>query len=190
MVRIKHRYILFEILYPPTADTRVTPREDFNQFSQSELNALLTLHQSSPNSINVKTILNVIRKSLLDHYGDVGAGKAGMLLNVKYFSNRTSTGILRCGRDQSDYIIGAMSLIEKMENNYVIIRCLHVSGTIKKCEEYSIERTKQLINAIKNKSKGKVDEYISQMNEINHVEEDKEEEQEEKNQDDVRISKS
>ena len=85
MVRIKHRYILFEILYPPTADTRVTPREDFNQFSQSELNALLTLHQSSPNSINVKTILNVIRKSLLDHYGDVGAGKAGMLLNVKYF---------------------------------------------------------------------------------------------------------
>ena len=35
-----------------------------------------------------------------------------MLLNVKYFSNRTSTGILRCGRDQSDYIIGAMSLIE------------------------------------------------------------------------------
>ena len=72
-----------------------------------------------------------------------------------------------------------------MENNYVIIRCLHVSGTIKKCEEYSIERTKQLINVIKIKSKGKVDEYISQMNEINHVEEDEEEEQEEENQDDV-----
>lgn len=178
MVRIKHRYILFEILYPPTADPRITPRDDFTQFSQSELNALLTLHQLSPNVINVKSILNAIRKSLLDYYGDVGAGKAGMLLNVKYFSNRTSTGILRCGRDQSDYIIGAMSLIEKLENNYVIIRCLHVSGTIKKCEEYSIERTKQLINVIKNKSKGKVDEYVSQMNEISHVEEDEEEEEE------------
>lgn len=43
---------------------------------------------------------------------------------------------------------------------------------------------------LKIKSKGKVDEYISQMNEINHVEEDEEEEQEEENQDDVRISKS
>ncbi|CAI5758543.1 unnamed protein product [Candida verbasci] len=145
MVRVKHRYILFEILYPPTTNERVTPREDFEAFSTAEQNALFTLHQRAPSTINHKSIMNSIRRSLQDHYGDVGAGSAGMLMNLKYFSNKTSTGIIRCGRAQSDTIIGAMTLIERIDNCYLTFQTLHVSGTIKKCEEYSITRTKQIM---------------------------------------------
>lgn len=171
MVRIKHRYLLFDILYPPTSDSKITPRDEFSTFSKSELNALIQLHQTSPAKINPRTILSTIRKALQDNYGDTGSGKAGGNLIVKYFSNKTSTGILRCDREQSDLIVAALSLITKIELNFVIFRCLHVSGTIKKCEEYSIDKTRQLINVIKN-NKGKVEDYMLEMNEIKQVEDD------------------
>lgn len=97
---------------------------------------------------------------------------------IKYFSNKTSTGILRCDRDQSDLIVAALSLITRIELTFVIVRCLHVSGTIKKCEEYSIDKTRELINVIKN-NKSKVDDYISEISEIKQVEDDANFEQDE-----------
>ena len=178
MVRIKHRYLLFDILYPPTSDSKITPRDDFINFTESELHALLQLHQSSPTKINNRSILSSIRKSLLDNYGDTGAGKAGGSVMIKYFSNKTSTGILRCDRDQSDLIVAALALITRIELTFVIVRCLHVSGTIKKCEEYSIDKTRELINVIKN-NKSKVDDYISEISEIKQVEDDANFEQDE-----------
>ncbi|RLV94180.1 Ribonuclease P/MRP protein subunit POP5 [Spathaspora sp. JA1] len=140
MVRVKQRYILFDILYPPTS-----VRDDNDDFCSSESNALLSLHQSSPSEINQKSLIQAIRKSLQLHYGDFGGGSAGMLMSVKYFSNKTSTGIVRCGRGSFELIVGALALITKIEGYDVLIRCTHVSGTIKKCEEYSVKKSKELM---------------------------------------------
>lgn len=151
MVRLKQRYILFDILYPPTLESAESKQslEEFINFSKSPQNALLSLHQTSPLSINQKTLTQTIRNVVQDHYGDFGAGTACMQFSVKYFSNKTSTGIIRCGRLSFQLIIAALTLMNKIGDKDLIIRCTHVSGTIKKCEEYSIRRNRELMLLLK-----------------------------------------
>ena len=169
MVRIKQRYILFDILYPPSADGRITSREDFDEFSQSELNALLSLHQSSPSSISQKALVLAIRKSLQTHFGDFGVGCSGMQLQVKYFSNKTSTGIVRCGRGHFELVVAALALIQRIEDQNVIIRCTHVSGTIKKCEQYSIKKTKELMHLVSRSEKQGISKWMSSFKESDDI---------------------
>lgn len=133
MVRLKQRYILFEILYPPTDG------EDFHSYSESPTKALLSLHQESPPQLNPKSITNTIKASIQELYGDYGASFA-VQLNMKYFNNKTSTGILRCTKTNFHYITASLPLITSIEGKRVIVNCVHVSGTIRKCEDYAIRR--------------------------------------------------
>lgn len=148
MVRLKQRYLLFEVLYPPSKPSSNSEMLDVAGFCLSSQNALLTLHQSSPPSISPKSITNTLRKSIQDHFGEFGAGTCGTQLSVKYFSNKTSTGIIRCGRSGAQTVLAALALIDRIENVRLTIQCTRVSGTIKKCEEYSISRSRALMAAI------------------------------------------
>lgn len=139
MVRLKQRFILFDILYPPKERG-----DETSGFSQSPQTALLGLHRSSPSSVNPKTITNAIRQVIQEYYGDYGSSFA-MQLNLKYFNNKTSSGIIRSGRQNYQFIIAALTLINQIEGNSVIIRCRHVSGTIKKCEEKAIDQNRELM---------------------------------------------
>lgn len=146
MVRLKHRYILFDILFPPSSDPRTGPqRQKFQNFQSSPKDTLLSLHETSPSAINARSIANLLRNVIQDHFGDFGGGTIGLLIIVKYFSNRTSTGIIRCSRTNFHQVMAALALVTKVDNFDVVMRCVHVSGTIKKCEQFSIRRSKQLI---------------------------------------------
>ncbi|KAK6455197.1 RNase P and RNase MRP subunit [Scheffersomyces xylosifermentans] len=158
MVRLKQRYILFDIIYPPTADS-----VEFSSFSTSHSNALLTLHQTSPASISPKTLIQAIRRTIQDNYGDFGAGTAGLSVSIKYFSNKTSTGIIRCGRSSFQTVISALTLMDKIESSNVLIRCIHVSGTIKKCEEYSIKRSRELMRLLSKDTSTIKDSLVSSL---------------------------
>lgn len=151
MVRLKQRYILFDILYPPKSEAGGSKEnlEDYINFNKSRQNALLTLHRTSPSNINQKSLTQAIRSVIQDHFGDLGAGTAGMQFAIKYFSNKTSTGIIRCGRLSFQMVIAALALMNKIGDEDVIVRCIHVSGTIKKCEEYSIKRNRELMSVLK-----------------------------------------
>lgn len=156
MVRLKQRYILFDILYPPTSGNSVSG-ELVGRFSDSPEDTFLALHQSSPAQITQKSILQAIRKVILEVYGEYGAGTAGGQLQLKYFSNKTSTGILRCGRLNYQMVIAALTLMNRLENRDVIIRGVHISGTIKKCEQHSIRRNKDMITQLSRHRKERSD---------------------------------
>lgn len=148
MVRLKLRYVLFDIIYPPD----VNNTEELVNVSVSPQNALLSLHQTSPTVINQKTLSQAIRKVIQDHYGDFGTGTAGIQLTVKYFSNKTSTGIIRCSRLTFPIVISALALMNTLGGKNVTLRCLHVSGTITKCEQFCIQRDRSLICKLRNES--------------------------------------
>lgn len=143
MVRLKSRYILFEILYPnevATGETTHITKRDI----------LLKLHRVSPPDISIKSLLQEIRRSLQINFGDYGSGKANSLLQVKYFSNMTSTGILRCHREDCDLLVAALALITKVGDiGAVIVNPIKVSGTIKKIEEYAGRRSEKLLSVLK-----------------------------------------
>ncbi|KAI3406720.2 POP5 [Candida oxycetoniae] len=171
MVRVKHRYILFDILYPPSISSN---EQESYDFTSSQQRSLLTLHQSSSPEITQKTILQGIRKSLYVHFGDIGSGSAGMLMSVRYFSNTTSTGIIRCDRDQVSTIVAAMSLITRLNANEpdVIMRCLHISGTIKKCEEFSIRSSRELMNKLGQARAKEMNDFLQEVGELSEDEEE------------------
>ncbi|CCF60412.1 hypothetical protein KAFR_0K00570 [Kazachstania africana CBS 2517] len=158
MVRLKSRYILFEILFPPT------------EISEDELvtkkDILLSYHKVSPPDISSKSILQEIRRSLQLNLGDYGYGKVNSLLQLKYFSNNTSTGILRCHREDTDLLLTALFTISKInEITNLIINPIKVSGTIKKIEQYSIRRNAKFLSLIKADSSSVLTNDFTNVNE-------------------------
>lgn len=146
MVRLKHRYILFDVLYPPVSDPRNgSQKEKFATFHKSPKDCLLALHATSAAGINPRSISSLLRDVIEDHFGDFGGGTTGLLIIVKYFSNKTSTGIIRCSRTNFHQVVAALALVTKLDNRDVVMRCVHVSGTIKKCEQFLIRRNRLLM---------------------------------------------
>ncbi|ODV83505.1 hypothetical protein CANARDRAFT_191358, partial [[Candida] arabinofermentans NRRL YB-2248] len=139
MVRLKTRYILFEILYPERSVT--------SDSYSSRSKTILALHQPTQSSINARILVSLIRSSLSLNFGDIGAASA-VSMSLKYFSNKTSTGIIRINRDNYRYIIGALTLIDEIGGEKVIVRCVSVSGSIKKCEDKSVEISKRMMKEV------------------------------------------
>lgn len=137
MVRLKTRYVLFDIIYPPTD---ALP-------SHSRQQSLIQLHQTS-NGFNLRTIAELTKRQIQNLFGDQGTGLASLSLVVKYFSQKTSTGIIRCPRDHYRYVVAALTSMRKIGDKQVIIRVLKVSGTIKKSEDYAIERNRKLLRSM------------------------------------------
>lgn len=142
MVRLKQRYILIEVLQPPVASS-----EKLADFSESPAKALLGVHRQSPKQINPKSITNAIRQSIQELYGDFGASFS-MQLNIKYFNNKTSSGIIRCGVQNFKYVLGAMTMITNIDGVPLIIQSSHVSGTIKKCEQFAAQHDKDMMRMV------------------------------------------
>lgn len=149
MVRLKHRYVLFDIVYPPEKTMNSSrDRHKFSSFSLSPKEALLQLHEASSSRLNQRSITTILRQVIEDHFGELGAGLAGQSLVLKYYSSKTSTGILRCNRQHVDMVMASIALVTKLDDRNVTMRCIHVSGTIRKCEEYLIRRNRELMIAL------------------------------------------
>lgn len=158
MVRLKSRYILFELIYPVSENAV----EERNSPIESRKNILLRHHQISPPEITTKLLVQEIRRSLQLNFGDYGLGKAASLLQIKYFSNMTSTGIIRCHREDCDLIIAALSLMTKVADiNSIIINPIKVSGTIKKIEQYAIRRSQKILSVIQQGDGNMIDDFAN-----------------------------
>ncbi|AET39848.1 RNA-binding protein POP5 Ecym_5058 [Eremothecium cymbalariae DBVPG len=141
MVRLKSRYILFEILYPPIHSNNKYENLGFTSVDD----VLLHYHQMSSPTITYKSISQELRRVLQVNFGGYGVARATNILQVKYFSNKTSTGILRCSREDYELVIIALTFMTKLGNvENIIVNPVKISGTIKKIEQFAIRRNKQL----------------------------------------------
>lgn len=172
MVRLKTRYILFEVILSPHLINVDENEDQINTVHFTKHNILLSHHRPCPKEISNKTLLQEIRHSLQLNFGDYGLGKVGSLLQLKYFSNNTGTGILRCHREDVDTLVTALTLINRIgEVSNVIINPVKVSGTIKKIEQHSMRRSSKLISLL-NKSRKQQELKVSLIDDFDKVEED------------------
>lgn len=139
MVRIKNRYLLFNILYPapPTGAVSSVP---------SPLDFL----DSTPSGFTASNLAALVRDQVALQFGDHGAGVAGSL-SVKYFSPVTSTGIIRVAREHYRLVWAALTFIQSIKGREVVIRVVKVSGTIRKAELEAVRRAKGDIQRIAGK---------------------------------------
>ena len=139
MVRIKNRYILFELLYPPT-ECNAVDDVIFQHRNPNKLKAV----------ISPKTIIYELRKQIKLYLGDQGLGKANITLQIKYFNNVTSVGILKCSAEYYKTVVLGLSMIQSFnnDNHKIIVNVVKLSGTINKLQDHSIKRNKELIKRI------------------------------------------
>lgn len=146
MVRLKSRYILFEVLYP--GDINI--ESDLEPRSRKAI--LLQHHRATDPQVTAKTILQELRRVVQYNFGDYGSGKVNSLLQIKYFSNRTSTGIIRCSREDYELVVIALTLMTKIDElEDIIVNPVKVSGTIKHIEQYAMRRSARLLAIIQDK---------------------------------------
>lgn len=123
MVRLKTRYILFQI------------------------------HSESQTAPTPKTIISTLRLSLSKNYGDKGLADSITSFIIKYFSPKTGTGILRCHFDAVENVLGAMFFVQTLDGKNVVLEAIGVSGSISKAERRAIRRNKDMIRRLKNEGR-------------------------------------
>ncbi|KAF2083128.1 hypothetical protein K490DRAFT_70161 [Saccharata proteae CBS 121410] len=140
MVRLKHRYLLVNFLYPQPDSTPPKPL--------ANLPDLVRFHHPSSDKLNPGLLLKLIRETLVDLFGDYGAGMCGGTLQVKYLSPATSTAIIRVSRDHYRMLWAALTYITRLPHpigQECVVHVVRVSGTIRKAEEEAIRRAKQSV---------------------------------------------
>ncbi|KAJ9613007.1 RNA-binding protein pop5 [Cladophialophora chaetospira] len=159
MVRIKHRYLLFNILYPPASPPSLKPTD-----SDSPPYYVL-FSRASPSHLNASLVSTLVRAEIHTLFGDHGLSVTQSSLRVVYFSPTTSTGILRVPRAHFRMVWAALSFVtgipgdrerggrggrdgrsrQPVETNITpcVIRVVRVSGTIRKSEEELLRRARR-----------------------------------------------
>ncbi|KAL7805988.1 Rpp14/Pop5 family domain-containing protein [Trichoderma aethiopicum] len=141
MVRIKERYLLVNIIYPPDVAA-----------SKSRVPGLVAQHQPTVAKLTPQALVRAIKAEVAELYGDFGAGALEGNLSVKYLSLATSTFILRCNRAHYQLLWSALTFMNRVpvkDGRPCIFRVVRVSGTIRKIEEVAVARARKLILAAK-----------------------------------------
>ncbi|KAK6437763.1 RNA-binding protein pop5 [Oleoguttula sp. CCFEE 5521] len=145
MVRIKHRYLLVNILYPDEKTRNVHHRDPT---SKEAAPYALEFRQPSPDALNAKLLARMVRDSVAELFGDYGSGMVSGSLIVKYFSPATSTAIIRVARAHYRLVWAALTFMTDLPtplNQPCVMQVVRVSGTIRKAEEEAIRRARLAI---------------------------------------------
>ncbi|KEY70933.1 hypothetical protein S7711_10386 [Stachybotrys chartarum IBT 7711] len=142
MVRVKERYLLVNIIYPP----------DPAHVAEHGVPDVVVNHQPTVGNLTAPSLLKAIRAEVNTLFGDYGSGALEGNLQVKYLSPATSTFILKCARSHYRLLWSALTFMDHVpvkDGRPCIFRVVRVSGTIRKAEEEAIRQARRLILAAK-----------------------------------------
>lgn len=138
MVRLKTRYLLFQLIYPTNGTHKV------------EEGSVGMMLDSSP-QVSAGLLVAILRSSLQKNFGDYGASMVQTSFSVKYFSSQTGTGIIRCHREAVDHVRAAMFFVSSIDGKPCVFSCISVSGSIKKTEIIAMRRARRILSEAKAK---------------------------------------
>ncbi|KAJ9497474.1 RNA-binding protein pop5 [Exophiala xenobiotica] len=157
MVRIKQRYILFNVLYPGTTTPPPQPS------SQTPTPSYVLFSRPSPPHLNGRLLLSTIRSTIQSLFGDHGMSVVQSSLRIMYFSPSTSTVILRVPRAHFRLVWASLTFMDTVpgpQRNSAPVQCVirvtRVSGTIRKSEEEILRQARRDI--VRAKRQGREDE--------------------------------
>ncbi|KND87878.1 Ribonuclease P/MRP protein subunit POP5 [Tolypocladium ophioglossoides CBS 100239] len=153
MVRIKERYLLVNIVYPPDPAKRVPD--------------LMAQSRPTMERLTPPALLKAIRAEVAQMFGDYGSGALEGHLSVKYLSLATSTFILRCSRSHYQMLWAALTFMDHVpvkDGQPCIFRVVRVSGTMRKASEEAIRQSRRIILA----AKQEISSVVSQTDATQH----------------------
>jgi len=108
MVRLKHRYLLSEVIF---------------------------LDKKVDDSLRSSDIVRALKEVVAYAHGDYGLACVVASLQVKYFNPQTCVTLVRVSRDHYDKLWSAMALMTSLKKRECIFRVIHLAGTIKSCQK-------------------------------------------------------
>ncbi|GMM28112.1 RNA-binding protein [Martiniozyma asiatica (nom. inval.)] len=139
MVRLKTRYVLFQLAFPDSLNDCIN--EPGNQ----------RVFLSTLSGISAGQLVGLLRLSIQKNFGDQGSALVQTTFSVKYFSQKTGVGIIRCHREAVDLVMAAMFFITSIDGRECIMSGIGISGSIKKAEVRAVNRARALIKMVKAK---------------------------------------
>ncbi|QSS63003.1 Rpp14 family protein [Histoplasma capsulatum] len=161
MVRLKHRYLLVDILYPPASVDATTPAKSKHTHSipNNAKDIHLLIHRPTTDTLTPQSLARAVREHVAEMFGDWGMGRLGGNsaggVSVKYLSPATSTAIIRCPRASYRLVWCALTYMSRIPpsssnsgkpgvmQSDCVFRVVRVSGTMKKAEQEAIARARR-----------------------------------------------
>ncbi|KIV87650.1 hypothetical protein PV11_03182 [Exophiala sideris] len=144
MVRIKHRYLLFNILYPNPPQPTTQP--------STQPPSYVLFSRPSPNHLTSQLLISTIRSNIQSIFGDYGVSVTQSGMRIVYFSPGTSTVILRVPRAHFRLVWASLTFMDTLPGASrgdapvrCVVRVVRVSGTIRKSEEEVLRRARREI---------------------------------------------
>ncbi|KAL5601141.1 hypothetical protein BROUX41_005946 [Berkeleyomyces rouxiae] len=146
MVRIKERYILINVLSPPSP----------SNWDNSDLPDFVKLHRPITENLNPRVLLKAIRAEVSSLFGQYGLGTVD--------SGLSATFILKASRKYYRLVWAALTMMNRIPGSTTpcVFHVVHVSGTIRKTEERAIERARKLVLMAKDHASGKARDQLLQ----------------------------
>lgn len=142
MVRVKHRYLIGQVLLEPSS----IKTTDFN----------------------ARDILLAAKDKLQLLFGDVGSGTIGAHLVIKFFDSESMIFVIRATREAANDTWFALSCMNEIKKQTCTVRCLNLSG----CERTCFSDLKRLLEVyvrnsplIIGSNRDKEEEVIRKINE-------------------------
>ncbi|PLB47518.1 hypothetical protein P170DRAFT_385256 [Aspergillus steynii IBT 23096] len=158
MVRLKHRYLLLDILYPdPSSWPSTAPQR---KLASAQSQSQIQIHAPTSDALTQGLLAKMVREEVAEIFGDWGVGRLGSGLSVKYLSPATSTAIIRCPRASYRLVWTALTYMSRVPEygnpsrskgagpaltRPCVFRVIRVSGTMRKAEEEAIRRARKEI---------------------------------------------
>lgn len=184
MVRIKHRYLLLNILYPAASPQQIKKEKE------KDVPWTVSFRRPSPDRLNPQLLARMIREGVAELFGDYGAGMVAgslqgtcevlplgilsflMRFAVKYLSSATSTAIVRVSRARYRLVWAALSFITQLPGGKAekcVVQVVRVSGTIKKVEEEAVRLARR---SIAKAQRGAADVHNEAVEEVRRIDSD------------------
>ncbi|EDN08436.1 conserved hypothetical protein [Histoplasma mississippiense (nom. inval.)] len=79
MVRLKHRYLLVDILYPPASVDATTPAKSKHTHSipNNAKDIHLLIHRPTTDTLTPQSLARAVREHVAEMFGDWGMGRLG-----------------------------------------------------------------------------------------------------------------
>ncbi|KAL2819789.1 Rpp14/Pop5 family-domain-containing protein [Aspergillus granulosus] len=164
MVRVKHRYLLVDILYPEPSSS---PSSSSTSATKSHAQqSQLRIHAPTSDALTPSLLAKMVRDEVAEIFGDWGVGRLGGVgaggVSVKYLSPATSTAIIRCPRASYRLVWSALTFMSRVPDirsngrplkrgeqasltRPCVFRVVRVSGTIRKAEEEAVRMARREI---------------------------------------------
>eukprot|EP00037_Helgoeca_nana_P012191 m.110369 g.110369 ORF g.110369 m.110369 type:complete len:149 (+) comp21302_c0_seq30:161-607(+) len=109
MVRLKHRYLLTEVLF---SDDKVDPSTKWGE------------------------LLRAVKEGVQLAHGDFGTSCVSSSIQIKYFNPYTRIMLIRVSRDHYEMVWSALTFLTQFNQRECIFRVIHLAGTIRSCQKH------------------------------------------------------